>query len=49
MINMLVKTWSLTMNNARNIRIKRKQAETSLQSLSGCHGLSWPVMDDFHG
>ena len=20
-----------------------------LQSLSGCHGLSWPVMDDFHG
>ena len=60
MINMLVKTWSLTMNNARNIRIKRKQAETSLQftvaiwlswTSMACHGwLSWMTfMNDFLG
>ena len=57
MINMLVKTWSLTMNNARNIRIKRKQAETSLHckpysrylAVMDYHGLSWMTfMDDFH-
>ena len=48
MINMLVKTWSLTMNNARNIR-NIKQAENRLQSRSGCHGISWHVMVDFHG
>ena len=47
MINMLVKTWSLTMNNARNIRIIRKQAENSLQSRSG---MSWMTfMDDCYG
>ena len=27
----------------------KKQAKNGLQSRSGCHGLSWPVKDDFHG
>ena len=27
---------------------KKQQAENGLQSRSGCHGQSWPVMDDCH-
>ena len=32
-----------------HFEIELKQAENGLQLRSGCHGLSWTVMDDFHG
>ena len=30
-------------------RHQNKKAENCLQLQSSCHGLSWTVMDDFHG